>query len=623
MKTIRARLILATALLLLVSLLAVSLGVYLSLRGALVARLGGEIREVASMTATATGDWVRTSKHVVGAAGYAASLDDPRAVLLQAKQSGQFDLFYVGYADKRIEFTDPQNLPAGYDATQRPWYIAAVASDKPIMTAPYVDAASQALVVSFAHARREGGQVLGVVAADVTLTRVVEQVLGVKFSVEGYAFLMSAKGEILVHPQRDLVGKAATDLTPAFGPEQRARFAGALGDAEIAGKASYAGVFPVPDTDLLLGVVIDRQSALAPLSRLLWTAIGITLLVLVIALPLMALLFARMLGGLALLRDMMQGISGGGGDLTRQLAVVGEDELAQTSSAFNRFLGVLRSMMLEVRGESGKLADGVETIDARVQVLADHSAQLSDTAAANAATIEEITVSVTQIADNANEANALVRETGRMSEAGAAAIAEVSREFGRSADSVQQVAAMMQTLNNRAGEISGIVSVIREIADQTNLLALNAAIEAARAGEQGRGFAVVADEVRKLAERTGRATLEIGTMIQGMTGDTASAYASMEGSIQCVSQGARASEEAARQMHEIQTRMREAMQRLEDIASSTSEQQLATTQMAQAAEQITNRMHENDQALQAVRETLGMLGNVSRRLRELIGGFRL
>jgi methyl-accepting chemotaxis protein len=265
----------------------------------------------------------------------------------------------------------------------------------------------------------------------------------------------------------------------------------------------------------------------------------------------------------------------------------------------------------------------VETIDARVQVLADHSAQLSDTAAANAATIEEITVSVTQIADNANEANALVRETGRMSEAGAAAIAEVSREFGRSADSVQQVAAMMQTLNNRAGEISGIVSVIREIADQTNLLALNAAIEAARAGEQGRGFAVVADEVRKLAERTGRATLEIGTMIQGMTGDTASAYASMEGSIQCVSQGARASEEAARQMHEIQTRMREAMQRLEDIASSTSEQQLATTQMAQAAEQITNRMHENDQALQAVRETLGMLGNVSRRLRELIGGFRL
>lgn len=623
MKTIRARLILATALLLLVSLLAVSLGVYLSLRGALVARLGSEISEVARMTAAATGDWVRTSMNVVRAAAPAAASGDPQAVLQQAKQSGQFDLVYVGYADKRIDFTDPQNLPPGYDATQRPWYLAAAASDKPIMTAPYIDAASQALVVSFAHARREGGQVLGVVAADVTLTRVVEQVLGVKFSVEGYAFLMSGKGEILVHPQQDLVGKPATGLASAFGPEQRAQLAGALADVTVAGKASYAGVFAVPETDLQLGVVIDRQSALAPLSRLLWTAIGITLVVLAVALPLMALLFARMLGGLALLRDMMKGISGGGGDLTRQLAVHGEDELAQTSSAFNRFLGVLRSMMLDVRGESAKLADGVETIEARVQVLADHSAQLSDTTAANAATIEEITVSVTQIADSANDANALVRDTGRMSEAGAAAIAEVSREFGRSADSVQQVAAMLQTLNNRAGEISGIVSVIREIADQTNLLALNAAIEAARAGEQGRGFAVVADEVRKLAERTGRATLEIGAKIQGMTSDTASAHASMEGSIQCVSQGARASEEAARQMQEIQARMREAMLRLEDIASSTNEQQLATTQMAQAAEQITTRMQENDQSLQAVRETLGSLGSVSRRLRELIGGFRL
>ncbi len=625
MNTLRGKLIAVTAALMLAALLSVTLAIYVMMRAELIQRMDAEIRGVARATAAATGEWIASRSQVTQAGAGAALAADPMPVLMQAKASGQFDLFYVGFPDKKILFTDNQQLPEGYDATQRPWYTAAVASDKPIMTAPYVDASTGQLVVSFAYAAKDGGALKGVVAADITLDRVVQQILSVRFSAKGYAMLIGKDGKILVHPSKEVLQKPATDLAPELTAEAilAAQKNDQASDLKVQGVASFVEMFPVPGTDLTLGVVVDKGSALAPLDKLLGTALGILVLALAVALPLLIAVLTKMLGRLATLRDLMKEISAGGGDLTRTLNVSGNDEIAETSAAFNRFLDTLRSMFLEVRGEAERLSSGVETIDDTVQRLAQHSTSLSDTASANAATIEEITVSVAHIADSAAVANGLVQQTGQMSEHGAKTIAQVSQEFSHSSESVRALGDMIHTVSTRANEISGIVNVIKEIADQTNLLALNAAIEAARAGEQGRGFAVVADEVRKLAERTAKATLEITHMISGMNEDTRRAFSGMEGTIETVGKGASASEEAARQMGEIQQKMMEAVARIDEIAASTSEQQQATTLMAQSAEQITGRMHENDAAIQGVRDTLSGLHEVAGTMRKLISGFRL
>ena len=625
MNTLRGKLIAVSASLMLAAMLAVTLGIYFMMRAELIDRMGAEIGGVVRANAASTGEWISSRSLITQAAAPATSSTDPLPILTQATQAGRFDVFYVAYPDKRVVFSNNQSLPAGYDATTRPWYTEAAASKDPIMTSPYVDASNGKLVVTFAYAAHEGADLKGVVAGDITLTRVVEQVLSVKFSASGYALLLDKNGKILVHPQKELMQKASTELSPELTADMVDKIVKHHGSTslDVQQVPSLVAMFAVPGTDLVLGAVIDKASALAPLNKLLWTAFGILLLALAVVLPVLVTVLTRMLGRLAKLRDLMKDISTGGGDLTLALSVSGNDEIAETSAAFNRFLATLRTMFIEVHGESERLSGGVTNINETVIRLAQHSTSLSDTAASNAATIEEITVSVAHIADSAATANKLVQETGRMSRDGAGVIAQVSDEFSRSSESVKSLATMIQTVSGRANEISGIVNVIKEIADQTNLLALNAAIEAARAGEQGRGFAVVADEVRKLAERTAKATLEIGHMITGMGDDTRRAFTGMESTIETVTKGAQASEEAARQMEAIQKKMQDAVARIDEIAASTSEQQQATTQMAQSAEQITNRMHENDAAIQGVRDTLSGLHSVSDTMRKLISGFRL
>jgi methyl-accepting chemotaxis protein len=178
-------------------------------------------------------------------------------------------------------------------------------------------------------------------------------------------------------------------------------------------------------------------------------------------------------------------------------------------------------------------------------------------------------------------------------------------------------------LNHRAQEISGIIQVIKEIADQTNLLALNAAIEAARAGEQGRGFAVVADEVRKLAERTSRATEQITGMIEGVGEETRKAVDNMQNTLDTVRGGADHSTEAAEKITAIRQSMNDVVAKIEEIALATKEQLSATTSMAQAAEKITNQTHHSDSALQRAAEEVRKLNNLAVSLRSLFSNFRL
>ena len=286
-------------------------------------------------------------------------------------------------------------------------------------------------------------------------------------------------------------------------------------------------------------------------------------------------------------------IAEGEGDLTRRLEVQGRDEISTISAIFNALMSKLQSVVGEVKDNAEKVLLTAKQLAVASQQVTASSDQQSEATASMAAAIEEITVSIAHVADNSNNAQAMAVEAGSQSGEGDTAVQNAVAEMNQIAESVGRSTQVIRDLGEKSNQISGIVRVIKEIADQTNLLALNAAIEAARAGEQGRGFAVVADEVRKLAERTSASTQEIGKMIDAIQHSTQSAVQGMEQSSSQVREGVHLAAQASETMGRIEVSTRKVREAVNEISSALREQSSASTQLAQNVERIAQMTEEN------------------------------
>ncbi|MEO8038492.1 MAG: methyl-accepting chemotaxis protein, partial [Betaproteobacteria bacterium] len=283
------------------------------------------------------------------------------------------------------------------------------------------------------------------------------------------------------------------------------------------------------------------------------------------------------------------------GNLSRRIAVRGADEIAQVMGAFNELMDSFRSSIVAVRKQLAQVTEATRAaVDCTGRIMSD-SEQQSEEAAGTAAAVEEMTVSITQIADNTHEAESTATQAGALAGEGETIVKEVVDGMNRIATTVSESALSIEALGTRSKEITSIVQVIKDIADQTNLLALNAAIEAARAGEQGRGFAVVADEVRKLAERSSNATTEISTMISSIQEDTVRAVTAMQNGRRMVEDGVASVTRAAASMSEIAGGTRHIGAITRDIASSVREQSAVASDVAGRIERIA-RMAETNSA---------------------------
>ncbi len=285
--------------------------------------------------------------------------------------------------------------------------------------------------------------------------------------------------------------------------------------------------------------------------------------------------------------EMINDISTGEGDLTKKIDFDSNDEVGALARGFNQFVDKQHKMISQIRDKVEVLLSKMGDLVSQMVSVDQTSKEQSDQVNRIATAVEEMNSTVSEIAGNAETAARVSDEASDKAGAGASVVRETIDGMNRIADVVDKAAEKIHSLGEKSAQIGEIIGVIDDIADQTNLLALNAAIEAARAGEHGRGFAVVADEVRKLAERTSQATKEVAATIKTIQEETHEAVESMEESKKEVEQGKELASASGSALEEIKQSVESVTGMINQIANATREQSQATEEITQSIEGIT------------------------------------
>ena len=310
-------------------------------------------------------------------------------------------------------------------------------------------------------------------------------------------------------------------------------------------------------------------------------------------------------------------------DFTTRVEVSRMDEIGTTTQGLNRLLDKLQSSLRSISVGARSVMDAANLMVTTSSAMSNASQLQSEAASDMAATVEELTVSINHVADRAQEANRISSDSGRLAVSGSKIIGQTVCDIQEIAETVHEAAGAIHGLEQNSQQISNVVAVIKEVADQTNLLALNAAIEAARAGEQGRGFAVVADEVRKLAERTAISTQEIASTIDTMRSSASGAVASMQGVVSKVTAGVERAREASDSIEQISAGSGAAVGMVEEITSAIHEQGAATNNIAIQVERIAQMSEQSSVSSANSAKAANKLGALATDMQRIVAAYTL
>ncbi|ELY6224573.1 methyl-accepting chemotaxis protein [Cronobacter muytjensii] len=542
----------------------------------------------------AIADWVNSKTAMIRSLDTVALGADPVPVFTQMAKAGGFMNVYAGYATKTAKFSNPEGVPADYDPTIRPWYQQAVKADAPVVTAPYVDAGTGKLVVTFAVPVKQNGTVAAVVAGDLSMDSVIANVRSIHPTENSSGLLVNEDGTLIAAKDPALTSKPFDNAVSGVAFRELKTSDTALdGDIDGAPKALLAT--PVPGTQWYLVVALDESDATSGMRALLNTSAISVLVLLLITGALMHFLVTKLLKRLLMIRDALVAISSGTNDLSQRLPENGRDEVAQIAHAFNAFCDKLAGVMGQLRDASASVKVAANEIAAGNQDLSGRTEQAASSLRETASAVEEITASVANSTDAAAQANSQAQSA--------------TDAASRGGEVVSKAISTMQLIETASAKIGDITSVIDGIAFQTNILALNASVEAARAGEQGRGFAVVAGEVRNLASRSAQAAKEIKSLIDSTT--------------ESVATGSRYVRLAGESMEEIVSSIGNVSGIMREITVATSEQMKGIQEINHAVIQLDQMVQQNAELVVQSAAAAGALQGQAGELAQTAGHFRI
>ena len=323
------------------------------------------------------------------------------------------------------------------------------------------------------------------------------------------------------------------------------------------------------------------------------------------------------------MRSMIQDIAQGEGDLTKRLDDNSADELGEVSRWFNVFVDKLHGIISQISSTSTQVAAASNQLNSTAEQIATGAEQVAAQSSTVATAGEEMSATSGDIAQNCQMAAEGAQRASQAATSGAAVVEKTVTVMGQIAAKVQESARTVESLGARSDQIGAIIGTIEDIADQTNLLALNAAIEAARAGEQGRGFAVVADEVRALAERTTRATQEISEMIKAIQKETKGAVVAMEQGVHQVETGTMEASRSGEALRDILEQVNAVAMQVNQIATAAEEQTATTGEISSNMMQITEVVQQTSQGAQESATAAAQLNGNAEELQRLVRQFRL
>ncbi|MBT41504.1 MAG: chemotaxis protein [Idiomarina sp.] len=588
--------------------------------------LQAQMRALSGSVSSNISQWLNDRMRIVRATASAYSADDTFADALgkvqQSKAAGDFKNVYYGLTDGTFILDDTSiNLPDDYDARSRPWYQLALEQDQPTYTKPYIDVTTNELTISAVVPMKENGRLLGVAGGDMMLDTISAIVNDVDFMGLGFAFLVDQQGSILSHPDTDRVDSSLTDY---LGNDAAIKNEFVNYDVDgISRLVSFRKIDGIDGVNWYLAVAIDEEKAYAGVSSFAWTALVYMVIGIIAVVLLLSWLLNLLLKPLQRLRHAVTDMARGEGDLTQRLPVESNDEFGRLSQRMNEFIAKIHGAISDVQQASSQLEKNVTAMAAanRDSVnLGDEQASRTQTIAT---AINQLGASANDISGSAATASERASEANHKSTEARQALTENRQQIETLSQRMQESAEAIHELDENTQNIGQILEVIKGITEQTNLLALNAAIEAARAGEAGRGFAVVADEVRSLAQRTADSAGEIEAMIERVRKGTQTVVGVIKESEATSDACVTSAEQSSTHMAEIDHIIGQIDDVNHTVASATEQQNSVIKSLDQDVSDISQLNEKTQQNLRRSNDACEQLQKEFDRLESLVSKFKL